>query len=98
MKLVLSAQEAAAELGIGLPTLYAYVSRGMLRSEPEPGSRRKLYSAADVRALKARHGEGSGAARQDGGLAMIESALTLIHDGRLYYRGVEVEALARNAR
>lgn len=98
MKLVLSAREAAAELGIGLPTLYAYVSRGMLRSEPEPGSRRKLYSAADIRALKARHADGGTTSRQDTGLATIESALTLIHEGRLYYRGVEIEALARSAR
>jgi len=98
MKLALSAREAAAELGVGLPTLYAYVSRGMLRSEPEPGSRRKLYSATDVRALKARHGEGSAALRQEAGLAVIESALTLIHEGRLYYRGVDVEALAATAR
>jgi citrate synthase len=98
MKIALSAREAAAELGVGLPTLYAYVSRGMLRSEPEPGSRRRLYSATDVRALKARHAGGAAAPRQGGDLAPIESALTLIHEGRLYYRGVDVEGLARTAR
>lgn len=98
MKIALSAPEAAAELGVSLPTLYAYVSRGMLRSEPEPGSRRKLYAAADVRALKARHTAGSGGARSGGDLAAIESALTLIHDGKLYYRGIDAEVLAQTAR
>lgn len=98
MKIALNAREAAAELGVGLATLYAYVSRGMLRSEPEPGSRRRLYSAADVRALKARHAGGAAVPRQGGDLAPIESGLTLIHEGRLYYRGVDVEGLARTAR
>jgi len=30
----LTAKEAAAALEISLPTLYAYVSRGLIRSEP----------------------------------------------------------------
>ena len=29
----LTAQEAATELGVKLPTLYSYVSRGLIRSE-----------------------------------------------------------------
>ena len=48
--LYLSAREAAAELGISLPTLYAYVSRDLIRSEPVPDSRAKRYRAEDVRA------------------------------------------------
>ena len=40
MKMSLTASEAAAELGVSPATLYAYVSRGMIRSEPQPGSRR----------------------------------------------------------
>ena len=44
----LSAPEAAAELGVSLPTLYAYVSRGLLRSEAEGGVRKRRYLAEDV--------------------------------------------------
>ena len=56
--LYLSAREAAAELGISLPTLYAYVSRDLIRSEPVPDSRAKRYRAEDVRALKRRRFRG----------------------------------------
>jgi hypothetical protein len=30
----MSAHDAAAVLGVSLPTLYSYVSRGLIRSEP----------------------------------------------------------------
>ena len=43
--LYLTAREAAAELSISPATLYAYVSRGLIRSEPEPDSRAKRYRA-----------------------------------------------------
>src|SRR4051812_49601975 len=52
--LYLSAREAAAELAISPATLYAYVSRGLVRSEPTPDSRKNRYRAEDVRALKER--------------------------------------------
>ena len=48
--LFLSAREAASELSISAATLYAYVSRGLIRSEAEANSRRKRYRADDVRA------------------------------------------------
>jgi citrate synthase len=51
----LSAKEAAAELGISRATLYAYVSRGLVRSEAAAGSRRaRRYQREDVARLKAR--------------------------------------------
>src|ERR1700748_1726154 len=43
--LYLSAREAAAELAISPATLYAYVSRGLIRSEPSPDSRSHRYRA-----------------------------------------------------
>src|SRR3546814_1018867 len=52
--LYLSAKEAAAELGVSLATLYAYVSRDMIRSEPVADTRAKRYRAEDVRRLKER--------------------------------------------
>ena len=53
-ELYLSAREAAAELAISPATLYAYVSRGLIRSEPTPDSRKNRYRAEDVRTLKER--------------------------------------------
>jgi citrate synthase len=99
MKIFLTATEAAAELGVSTATLYAYVSRGMITSEAKPGSRSRLYRADDVRALRSRHIEGP---RTDDpllltGQGVIESRLTLISEGRLFYRGVDVEELARHA-
>ena len=52
--LYLSAREASAELAISPATLYAYVSRGMIRSEPSDESRAHRYRAEDVRTLKDR--------------------------------------------
>ena len=52
--LYLSAREASAELSISPATLYAYVSRGLIRSEPSADSRSHRYRAEDVRGLKER--------------------------------------------
>jgi citrate synthase len=52
--LYLSAREASAELAISPATLYAYVSRGLIRSEPSADSRSHRYRAEDVRGLKER--------------------------------------------
>jgi len=83
-----------------LPTLYSYVSRGMVRSEAaEGGRRRKRYRAEDVRALKERkerrrdpEAVAEGALRW--GAPVLESGITLVDGGRLFYRGRDVEGLA----
>lgn len=100
--LYLSAREAAAELGISLATLYAYVSRDLIRSEPVPDSRAKRYRAEDVRALKRRRSaEAQEAGAAPGTLSfgqpVLDSAITLIADGRLHYRGSDATALAKNS-
>ena len=41
----LSAQEAAGMLGVSVSTLYAYVSRGLLRSLSDGATKRRLYDA-----------------------------------------------------
>jgi citrate synthase len=95
----LTAGQAAEELGVNLATLYAYVSRGMIRSEATGRSRRRRYRAEDVRRLKERkerrrdpNGVVEGALHW--GTPVMESGITLIAEGRLYYRGREVAALA----
>ncbi|MEO6572994.1 MAG: helix-turn-helix domain-containing protein, partial [Polyangiaceae bacterium] len=47
----LTAGEAAARLGVKAATLYAYVSRGLLRSEATDGARARRYLARDVERL-----------------------------------------------
>lgn len=98
----LTAPEAAAALGVSLPTLYAYVSRGLIRSEagPEGGGRARRYRAEDVTRLQARQArrrdpEGALAETLHWGTPVLRSALTLIADGRLYYRGHEAVRLAK---
>ena len=101
----LTAREAAAELNISRATLYAYVSRGLIRSEPVDGARHRLYLAEDVRALRHRKWLGRGeegeprreAQSLEHGAPIMDSAITLIDDGRLYYRGRDAAALARVA-
>lgn len=99
----LTAQEAAAELGISLATLYAYASRGMLRSEPVPGElRARRYPREDVLRLREKkelrkEPEKAAPKALSWGMPVLESALTLIRDGRLYYRGRDAVELARSS-
>lgn len=96
--LTLTAKEAAAELGVSLPTLYAYVSRGLVRSEPRAGGRTRLYRAEDVRALMARRDKPEGAEKPlDWGAPVLESAITLVPGDGLYYRGRDATRLAASA-
>ena len=64
----LSAQQAAARLGVSLSTLYAYVSRGLLRAYPADDPRMRRYDGDAVERLAAarrrgRRAEGGGQAR-----------------------------------
>ncbi len=102
-KIYLTAREAAAELNVSRATLYAYVSRGMLRSEPSENARGRLYRADDVRGLRERKTPSGGReqiARSalSFGAPVLDSAITLIADGRFYYRGRDAIELARFAR
>ena len=49
----LSSREAARRLGVSAATLYAYVSRGLLRSEAVDGRRERRYRADDIVAAEA---------------------------------------------
>jgi citrate synthase len=97
----LDAEQAVAALGVSRATLYAYVSRGRIRSEAAPGTeRRRRYSRDDIERLKARSRERRNpekAAEQalHWGLPILESAITLIADEHIYYRGHDAAARAR---
>src|SRR4051812_34336942 len=51
---LLTATEACAYLGVKPQTLYAYVSRGWLQTEPGTPRRARLYARPDLEALKER--------------------------------------------
>jgi citrate synthase len=87
--------EAARRLGVKPETLYAYVSRGLLRRERSGDGRRSHYDAAEVERL-ARHGRRG--AQPTPPELVIETAIAAIDGGRLLYRGLEATALAADRR
>lgn len=98
----LNAREAAAELEVSLATLYAYVSRGLIRSESVGSSRSKKYRGDDVRTLVGRRRPAQHEERKKGralswGAPVMDSAITLISDDGLYYRGRSAIALSQDA-
>ena len=90
----LTAGQAATRLGVKPQTLYAYVSRGLVRSERLAGpGRRSRYDRADVERLAGRQRSGGRAGSLE---LVVDSELTLVEpEGRLYYRGRDVATLAR---
>jgi citrate synthase len=95
--LYLSAREASAELAISPATLYAYVSRGLVRSEPSSDSRSHRYRAEDVRLLKERRApspEPRGLRSFDADLPVMDSAISTITEEGPIYRGVNCVDLA----
>src|ERR1700716_3441528 len=96
----LTAQQAADALGITPATLYAYTSRGQLRSEPIPGRpRERRYYRDDIERLRERKETRQDPARAAArglhwGDPVRESGNTLIHDGKFYYRGHDAAKLA----
>ena len=83
----LTAKQAADALGVTLATLYAYTSRGHLRSEPVSGRpRERRYHREDVERLEerkeARRDPSRAAARGlHWGGPVLESGITLIRNG-----------------
>jgi citrate synthase len=98
----IDAAEAAQLLEVSRATLYAYVSRGYVRSQASPGStRERMYSRDDVERLRRRTEErrapDKAAARAlQWGLPILESSIALIDGRKLYYRGMDAAVLARS--
>jgi citrate synthase len=90
---LLTAAEVARRLGVKPQTVYAYVSRGLLRRDPASGHRHSLFAADEVEraAVRARRPSRSGALE-----VVIETQLTALDPaGHLHYRGRDVTELAR---
>jgi citrate synthase len=104
MPTYLSATTAAARLGVTRATLYAYVSRGLVRSRAQQGRASHEYMAEDVEQLLEKKSGRRDPARvatralSMTGLPVLSSALTLIEAGRLYYRGRDALGLSRTSR
>ncbi|VVE04727.1 excisionase [Pandoraea iniqua] len=97
-----TAKQAAEHLGVSLQTLYAYVSRGLLHAEPGKTHRERRYRVVDVERLAAQRTRGRkpkevAKAALDWGTPVLESAITLIEDGRCYYRGRDALTMAQTA-
>ncbi|HTV20805.1 MAG TPA: citrate/2-methylcitrate synthase [Polyangiaceae bacterium] len=99
----LSATAAAQRLGVSRATLYAYVSRGLVRSRAVSGHRAREYAREDIEQLVAQtrgRRDPLGVAQRAlafEGLPVLSSALSLIDGGRLYYRGRDAVELSRAA-
>ncbi|MEO1037069.1 MAG: citrate/2-methylcitrate synthase [Pseudomonadota bacterium] len=96
----LTAAAACSALGIKRQTLYAYVSRGRLRTQCDAEDpRRSQYSRHDVEALlaqrrkpRARAAVARGAI--DWGEPVLESSIATVRDGDLYFGGALATKLA----
>ncbi len=88
---MLTTEEAARRLGVKVPTLYAYVSRGLLESQRDPATRGSLFDLGEVETLAARRREGRTTTR----LATVTTAVTRLHQERgPIYRGHAATELA----
>ena len=96
----IAVEDALDQLSVRRQTLYAYVSRGLVRAKADDADpRRSLYSASDIGRLKGRR---RGARRRSevaaGAIAwgepVLESAISTVRDGQLIVRGRPIEMLA----
>jgi citrate synthase len=98
-----TAEAALVSLGIARQTLYAYVSRGLVRARAaEDNPRRSLYDPRSIDALLQRRRRGRGrravaASTIDFGEPVLASRITRIADGALLYRGKDAIELAQTA-
>jgi len=94
MDRLLHSEEAAARLGVKVATLYAYVSRGMLTSHPDPGGRRSLFALSDIEQLATRQ---RGARKVESRLATVTTSVTQLREGGPFYRGRAATELATHS-
>ncbi len=89
-------------LGVQRASLYSYVSRGLLKAQRLVGRRGNVYLLSDVQRLvrqrqAVRNPAQLAQSTLDWGQAVLDSAITLVRDGQLYYRGHSAVQLAQSA-
>ena len=98
MSRYVGALEAARRLGVQRATLYAYVSRGLIRRRVAVDGRTSLYAVDDLDQLVARVRRRAGDAVPRPSIdVQIASGITVVEDDGLRYRGHDVTVLARTA-
>jgi citrate synthase len=95
--MLLSAREAADRLGVKIDTLYAYVSRGLLRSMEVAGSRERHYDVDEIEHFRAGRGTTRARPPAEDLIPVIGSSVCLIENQRFYYRGRDAVGLAETA-
>ena len=98
----ISATEAAQILGVSVASLYSYVSRGLLSSVQHANTRSKRYDLDAVLHLAARRSDAKQGGHQvqsavSWGLPLLETSISQIANGSLYYRGYDVKKLAQTS-
>ena len=93
--LYMTADEAAAALGVSTSTLYAYVTRKGIRTQKITGGRGSRYWREDVERAKGRSPLQS--PRSDGGSLVSETTITAITKRGPLYRGQSALALSETA-
>lgn len=85
--------EAAQRLGVKRATLYAYVSRGQLRSERRPGQQESLFDRGEIDAL-ASSSRPASAPQPVLRFRSVATAVSAQRDGDLLYRGMPLTQVA----
>ncbi|RDJ19923.1 hypothetical protein DWF00_20730 [Bosea caraganae] len=99
-KALVDVDEATHRLRVSRATLYAYVSRGLIRSERQvENGRAHLYALADIERLvwrktRARKPSGAAATALSWGLPVLETEVSQIDRGVLTYRGQPISEFA----
>jgi citrate synthase len=94
MSQLLESEDAARRLGVKLPTLYAYVSRGLLTSQRAPDGKRSLFEVEQIEALARRS---RGGRQVETRLATVTTGITQLRDDGPSYRGRQTAGLATTA-
>jgi citrate synthase len=87
---MLTTDDVAKRLGVKPETVYAYVSRGLLQSRRNAEGKGSLFARADVDAFVA--------GRKRTTTPAVQTGITLIQYGTLYYRGHDATKLAFTSR
>lgn len=96
MSTFVGSSEAARLLGVAKPTLYAYVSRGIVTRRIAADGRTSLYDRVELEHLVGRTRRRGGDERPTIDVA-IASAVTTLGDDEVRYRGHSAAELARTA-
>jgi citrate synthase len=95
---LMTSREACAALDVKRETLYAYVSRGLIRCVSQRGVKTRMYLAEDVARIAARSAARKGhtavaAGALHWGEPVLDSSITSVDERGLRYRAVALRAL-----